>query len=261
VYTAEFEEMFGGLFHRRKTDNTSHLLDLEPSSGVSMVRSYFSPTDHAVAGAVLPLIEEATSTLDIAMFFFTSAPIADALQRAKERGVTVRLVLDAGGAANSSSKHRALCSSGIAVKIENWGGKSHSKWAVADAGLPHATVVLGSMNWTGAGDADNDENTLYVKDEAFARPFGTEFERQWSDLAAVPTCAAVDAEGADSSMCSSSGCSVSCTSGSCCDGIDNDYDEKLDLDDEACNCFDGLDNDADGYVDTADFECASGDDP
>ena len=48
-----------------------------------------------------------------------------------------------------------------------------------------AAVVFGSMNWTGAGDADNDENTLYVKNDGFADAFHAEFEREWADLGAV----------------------------------------------------------------------------
>ena len=35
----------------------------------------------------------------------------------------------------------------------------------------------------------NDENTLYIKSRAFAAPFQSEFQRQWADLANVPTCA------------------------------------------------------------------------
>lgn len=39
----EFEEMFSGLFHHRKTDNTTHVLDTAKfSEGTSVVASYFS---------------------------------------------------------------------------------------------------------------------------------------------------------------------------------------------------------------------------
>ena len=58
-----------------------------------------------------------------------------------------------------------------------------------------AAVVFGSMNWTGAGDTDNDENTLYVKNAGLAAAFPGEFERQWADLASVPACTTVSAEG------------------------------------------------------------------
>ena len=259
IYRTEFDEMFSGSFHHRKADDTAHVLDASKfTDGTTLVASYFSPTDDAITNAVVPFIDGATETLDIAMFFFTSQTIGDAVLAAKARGVAVRVVIDAGGAANAYSRTPSLCAAQIPVKWENWGGKSHSKWAVADAGLPdRAAVVFGSMNWTNAGNVDNDENTLYVKHAGLAAEFQAEFERQWADLANVPACSAVSAEGADSSSCGSSiDCSSSCSSGSCCDGSDNDYDGHPDLTDEACACADGIDNDGDGFVDTADWECS-----
>jgi hypothetical protein len=233
------------------------------SDGTTVVKSYFSPTDDAQNNAVIPLIDNAGHTLDIAMFYLTSQAIAAAAQAAKARGVQVRLLIDAGGAANQYSQVPALCASQIPVKWENWGGKSHSKWAVADSGYAgQAAVVFGSMNWTGAGNVDNDENTLYVKNAGFAAEFQTEFNRQWADLAGVPSCSTISAEGADSSSCGSAvDCTGSCASGSCCDGADNDYDGHSDLSDEGCACADGIDNDGDGYVDGNDWECQSVTDP
>jgi phosphatidylserine/phosphatidylglycerophosphate/cardiolipin synthase-like enzyme len=258
MYTAEFEEMFGGLCHRRKTDSGAHVLDESQfSDGTTVVESYFSPTDDALNNAIIPLIDGAAQTLDIAMFFLTSSEIGQAILAAKARGVAVRMVIDAGGAANAYSVVPSLCAAQIPVKWENWGGKSHSKWAVADAGVPgEAAVVFGSMNWTNAGNVNNDENTVYVENDGFAQAFQQEFDRQWADLAGVPACQAVSAEGADSSSCGSQlDCTTSCTSGSCCDNSDNDYDGHSDLTDEACACDDGLDNDGDGYIDGDDWEC------
>jgi hypothetical protein len=191
------------------------------------------------------------------MFFFTNTLISDAIVSASRRGVRVRLILDAGGAANVYSKHWNLCNSGIAVKVENWGGKSHSKWAVADSMVANrAAVVFGSMNFTVAGDAQNDENTLVVKHDGFAAEFQNEFERQWESLAQVPVCVNTSAEGADSSNCEpAESCHKKCNSGSCCDGIDNDYDGRTDLSEESCGCADGIDNDGDGYTDRKDFDC------
>ena len=256
IYSAEFSELHAGLFHLRKTDDTEHAIAAGHFTDGSIVRSYFSPTDRAAERGVIPLIEAASTTLDIAMFYFTSQPIADAIVGAVQRGVAVRMILDAGGAGNAYSKHGELCGSGVPVKSENWGGKSHSKWAVADAGLPGAAVVLGSMNWTASGDEQNDENTLYVQNAGFAALFASEFARQWTDLAAVPACASISVEGHDSSVCEpADDCQAFCSSGSCCDGLDNDYDGETDLEEESCACADGLDNDADGYTDASDFDC------
>lgn len=257
IYSGEMDEMAAGFFHKAKGDNTRHILDAALFTDGTVLKSYFSPTDNARDNAVIPLINAATSTLDIAMFYLTSQEIGNAVLAAKARGVVVRVVIDAGGAANAYSMTPAFCSAGIPVKWENWGGKSHSKWAVADAAIPsQAAVVFGSMNWTNAGNSVNDENTLYVKNAAFAIEFQREFDREWTDLAGVPSCAAVNAEGADASTCGSpTDCTVFCASGSCCDGVDNDYDGHSDLTDEACACSDGIDNDDDGFVDANDREC------
>jgi len=197
------------------------------------------------------------------MFFFTSEVLASALIGASARGVEVRVILDAEGAASRYSQHPLLCAAGIALKIENFGGKSHAKWAVADAALPaSARVVFGSMNWTKAGDALNDENTLIVQNAAFAAGFAAEFEREWALLAALPACTRIWAEGADSSACSpKEDCTLTCASGACCDGVDNDHDGRLDLEEEACACADDTDNDVDGYVDSDDFDCRPPRDP
>jgi phosphatidylserine/phosphatidylglycerophosphate/cardiolipin synthase-like enzyme len=255
VYLTEFEEMYSGAFHRRKANNTRHLVQMDTENGPMRIESYFSPTDRAIASAVLPLIRNAKRTLDIAMFFFTSREVAAALVEAHRRGVSIRMILDAGGASNRYSQHHTLCEHGVEVKVENWGGKSHSKWAVADAGERTAAVVFGSMNWTEAGDRNNDENTVYVHSSEFAAPFRVEFEREWKDLAAVPACVMVGAEGAESSRCTAGDCTRGCRSGSCCDMIDNDYDGKVDASEEACGCHDGLDNDGDGFIDANDFDC------
>lgn len=260
VYDAEFAQMYGGKFHHKKADDTPHALTLADGTHVE---SYFSPSDGALAHVVLPLIQAAQRTLDVAMFFFTDADAAQALVDAAARGVRVRMVLDATGAAHPASKSPQLCAADIPVKVENWGGKSHSKWAVADADSDAATVLFGSMNWTGSGDQDNDENTLVVHDRALATQFHAEFERQWADLPDALICAHVQAESADSSECGPNhACSNACTSGACCDGIDNDHDGLIDLQEEACGCNDGIDNDEDGFIDAEDYDCRSApDDP
>jgi phosphatidylserine/phosphatidylglycerophosphate/cardiolipin synthase-like enzyme len=256
AYTHELSEMFSGTFHTQKRDDTPHRFG--PLQDGAELECYFSPSDQTLQNAVLPLIAGATHSLDIAMFYFTEPSIADALVAAAARGVEVRMVLDAGGAENRYSRHTQLCAAGVPVKIENWGGKAHGKWAVADVGLPErARVIVGSLNWTAAANEHNDENTLLISSRSVAEQFAAEFERQWQDLPEELICARVQVEGATSSDCNPvDDCSRQCRAGSCCDGLDNDYDGRIDAQEEACACGDGLDNDADGYVDAADFDCS-----
>jgi phosphatidylserine/phosphatidylglycerophosphate/cardiolipin synthase-like enzyme len=255
AYTRELEEMLGGQYHAQKQDDTPHRF--APLSDGTVIELYFSPSDKTLEHALLPLIRGARETLDIAMFFFTEPSVAQALVDAAARGVAVRMVLDAGGAENKYSRHLQLCQADVPVKIENWGGKAHGKWAVADAALgEHARVIVGSLNWTAAADRHNDENTLVIASPSVAGQFAGEFARQWADLPDEVICGRVQAEGPTSSVCEvAMDCVHTCRSGSCCDGIDNDHDGLSDAREEACGCGDGLDNDEDGYVDGADYDC------
>jgi phosphatidylserine/phosphatidylglycerophosphate/cardiolipin synthase-like enzyme len=258
AYTQELSEMFSGTFHAQKRDDTVHRFGPLQDGGAEL-ECYFSPSDDTLQHAVLPLIAAATDTLDITMFYFTEPSIADALVAAAGRGVEVRMVLDAGGAENRYSRHTQLCDAGVPVKIENWGGKQHGKWAVADAALPErARVIVGSFNWTAAANQHNDENTLLIRSPSVATQFAEEFERQWSDLPDTLVCASVQVEGPSSSDCAPAhDCIAQCRSGSCCDGLDNDHNGRIDAQEEACACSDGIDNDADGYTDAVDFDCQS----
>lgn len=260
AYTREVEEMLAGRYHTQKQDDTAH--HFGPFDDGTRLECYFSPSDQTLQRAVLPLIDAARETLDIAMFYFTEPNIANALLAAAERGVRVRMVLDAGGADNRYSRHPQLCAAGVPVKVENWGGKAHGKWAVADVALPErARVVVGSFNWTAAAEQHNDENTLLISSSSVAQQFAQEFERQWDDLSDDLICAKVEIEGPSSSTCGvAAACIATCQRGSCCDRIDNDHDGRIDAQEEACACSDGQDNDADGYIDDADYDCQTDED-
>lgn len=95
----------------------------------------------------------------------------------------VYAVFDQLGAGNVSSADEALCLAGAKVKIENFPGKLHHKFAVLDVNGANPAVVLGSYNWTDSGGYDNDENTLIIYDTALAQAYYTEW---LSMYAAIP---------------------------------------------------------------------------
>ncbi len=209
AYTTEFEEMFGGSFHNDKSDNTPHVFP--PLADGTVIESYFGPTDDAETNAIVRLIDEALATLDVRMFYFTDYDIRDAILAAHQRGAAVRMIIDASAAANEYSQHQALRDAGIPVKVEDWGGKEHMKAAVADG----IAVVLGSQNWTGSGNTESDENTLYIKNSVLAESFTDDFELHW---AAIPNTWASGNPGAESIH----------STGSLADFIDNDHDGLTD---------------------------------
>lgn len=209
AYTHDFEELFAGRFHRIKRPLASRVLPRLPDG--TYIEAFFPPADDAVHGAWVRAIDAAAESIDAVAYAATHADIEAALLRAKVRGVGVRLILDATGAASPYSIHRSLRAAGVAVKTENWGGKAHAKLLVADG----YTVVLGSQNWTQAGQRDNDENVLYIENRALGAAITTHFEADWWSIPEAYGVIDPPAEGAVSA-------------GSLADMLDNDHDGLTD---------------------------------
>jgi hypothetical protein len=106
---------------------------------------------------IIALIDAAKSTIYFAMYEFTLTDIADALVAAKERGVAVYGVADAGESSSSYDQPimRELTDAGIPVVTEkhaDGNGIMHIKAIVTDS-----AYALGSYNWTGSATTENDE--------------------------------------------------------------------------------------------------------
>lgn len=106
---------------------------------------------------IIALIDEAQSTIYFAMYEFTLRDIADALVAAKERGVTVKGLVDKGESENSYDAPimAELRSAGIPVETEHHAdgsGIMHIKAIVTDK-----AYALGSYNWTSSATHENDE--------------------------------------------------------------------------------------------------------
>lgn len=214
-YTSEFEQMFAGKFHWMKSPQLLPMrAQIDPETWLEV---YFSPQHTPMKKVVEPLIENARESIDIAVFFLTHKGIAQDLIDAKNRGVKVRVVIDSTGASNEYSKHEVLRLAGIPVKVEDFGGKMHAKSAVIDGNI----VIGGSMNWTGAGEDDNDENTIVLHSQKIGAQYEAWFEKVWARIPDRWLESRPDAESRDSGT-------------SCRDGFDNDYDHKSDQEDPGC---------------------------
>jgi len=139
---------------------------------------YFSDRDQA-GGRVIAAINRARSTLDVAMFDLTHPDITAALDRARRRGVRIRLVADEGQARDRRSEVPYLRSRGIAVRLSGGfhGARSimHDKFAVFDG----QTVETGSFNWTSSADRYNFENLIFISNPAVADGYEAAFGRIW----------------------------------------------------------------------------------
>ena len=216
VYTAEFDR----LRVRREPDDRKERDGVEVLSvGDAEVTAWFSPQDRPLRFGVQALLATAKRSIDAPVFFLTSKHAAADLIDAHRRGVRVRVIVDATSAKNGYSKHELLRAAGVATKVENWGGKMHMKVAVVDGEF----LVLGSMNWTSAGEDANDENTLLVRSRPLAERMAASFEDMWRSIPNrwAQSGSRPDPESLDST-------------GACFDGIDNDFDDLADGQDPGC---------------------------
>jgi phosphatidylserine/phosphatidylglycerophosphate/cardiolipin synthase-like enzyme len=214
-YTNEFEQMHKGFFHATKQKQPPMRADLHPDLSVQVL---FSPQHKPITEAVRPLIQSARSSIDVAVFFLTHKEIAQDLLNAHQRGVKVRVLLDATAATNEYTKHEVLRLGGIPVKVEDFGGKMHAKSAVID----DEYVITGSMNWTSAGERGNDENTIILRSGKLARQYRSWFQTVWERVDNRWLTANPIPESRDSGF-------------ACMDGTDNDFDHKDDAEDEGCS--------------------------
>ena len=214
-YTHEFEQMWvQDRYHEDKLSSGLKELDLE---GGDRLEVLFSPQDRPISSRVRPLIQNATASIDVAVFFLTHKGITQDLLEAKQRGVRVRVIMDATGASNEYSKHDLLRVGGVPVKVEDWGGKMHAKSAMIDGQV----VITGSMNWTGAGEGGNDENTVLLYSKSKSSEYRAWFDTLWNRLPERWLQGRPDPESNESMT-------------ACTDGADNDFDGRVDEGDAGC---------------------------
>lgn len=146
-----------------------------PLTLASEPQVYFCPQD-ACADELIKRIDMAKSTMDIAIYSFTLDDISAAVARARERGVTVRIVFDNDQSANAYSEDEKLAALGVVVKRRNGSGYMHNKYVIIDGHL----VGTGSFNYSDNANTKNEENLIFIEDTALAEQYTQNFEEIWA---------------------------------------------------------------------------------
>jgi len=156
--------------------NTSAPVTAAPMTTLDSCRiaSYFSP-DGGCEDAIVGVIDDTRRTLDCAIYTFTSREIAQALIRAHERGVSVRIINDRVQASDKYAKKRYLEKSGVPIRTHIGGGIFHNKFLVADS----ITIITGSYNWTASANESNYENIVIIESPALAKTYEEQFGKLW----------------------------------------------------------------------------------
>jgi phosphatidylserine/phosphatidylglycerophosphate/cardiolipin synthase-like enzyme len=127
-----------------------------PSVGTGEV--FFSP-DGGVTDAIVREIGTAKEQVLVQAYSFTSAPIAEALVKAKKRGLKVEAVLDHSNRSTKYSGATFLRNQDIPVWVDERHAIAHNKVILID----QDTVITGSFNFTRNAEENNAENLLLIK--------------------------------------------------------------------------------------------------
>ncbi len=136
---------------------------------------------------LVTLMDTATKTLDVADYDFDLASVADAMVRAKGRGVIVRMVTDTDTLTNVKdmaiqSAFGKLKGAGIPVVDDQRSAIMHDKFTVVD----NATVQTGSWNYTDGDTYHLNNNMIVIRNAQIAQNYTTEFNKMFEKRAFGP---------------------------------------------------------------------------
>jgi phosphatidylserine/phosphatidylglycerophosphate/cardiolipin synthase-like enzyme len=136
----------------------------------------FAPEEDCAAFAVRPIDSAEREILVGAYGLTAGSGIVEALVRAMERGVDVRLIADKTTPCERESGIEPLSSAGVPIWIDAQARIAHAKTMVIDG----AVTLTGSMNWT-RGAAANSEDLNLISSPAVAAAYTA----HWRDRLAV----------------------------------------------------------------------------
>ncbi len=139
-----------------------------------VVLPIFSPDN---GHSIIDYIDSAKTSIDIEMYLFTSKDALAALERAKFRGVTIRVILEKNVIANDNQDiFNAIASDGISVRYASTNyALTHSKFIIVDG----HRVLVGSHNLSNAALNKNREASVIITDLLTVAEFQSVFEKDW----------------------------------------------------------------------------------
>ena len=165
---------------------TTHLQELTrgAEAGSTNAEDHFSPAEDLERMDVARL-EQAKSSVDIAMYAFTDRYLADELKQLAQRGVKVRIYRDrqqyeeeqrnATKHSNDSTTSMLTGLANVQIRVKGHRELMHLKAYVVDGSM----LRDGSANWSPSGEKRQDNNAHFTADPAQVKAFEKNFEEIW----------------------------------------------------------------------------------
>jgi phosphatidylserine/phosphatidylglycerophosphate/cardiolipin synthase-like enzyme len=142
-------------------------------SNLTVLGVYFSPQG-GCEGQVVNWIDRANKTIHVVIYSFTNDAIGDAVVRAHQRGVEIKVVFEK-KQVSEYSEYWKLQNIGALVKNDTNSGLMHHKTAIIDGYI----LLTGSFNWSGAAEERNNENLMILESDYLTIAFIEEFQQIW----------------------------------------------------------------------------------
>jgi len=126
-------------------------------------------------GPLVASIDSARLTVDVVIYSLSLRSVRDALIRAHERGVQVRMVMESDNMDRSAPQ--ALLDAGIPILGDCREGLMHDKFVIID----RSEVWLGSMNFTYSGAYEDNNQLFLIRSTKMAENYTKEFEEMFID--------------------------------------------------------------------------------
>lgn len=148
--------------------------------GETAVNLYLGPSPF-LSKAAVEFIRAASNTLEVCIYELNIPEVLDALLKAHNRGVFVRVAVHPASIPNEHDrymyeKYDRLISRGVLRPTNNRSGLMHNKFMVRD----NHTFWTGSYNLTKNGTEMNDNNVITFTHPQLAKNYKTEFEEIWA---------------------------------------------------------------------------------
>jgi len=160
-------------------------IELESGYGVrgSWFELYFTNPESPLSpqatggldGPLVEAIDSARLSIDVAAYSISLNSVRNALLRAHDRGVSVRLVMESTNMDRSDPQ--ILIEAGIPIVGDDRQGLMHDKFMVIDK----SEVWLGSMNFTDSGAYEDNNHMIRIHSTKMAENYNKEFEEMFTD--------------------------------------------------------------------------------
>jgi len=128
-----------------------------------------------VDGPLVDAIDGARLSIDVAAYSLSLNSVRNALLRAHDRGVTVRVVMESTNMDRSDPQ--IMIEAGIPIIGDNRQGLMHDKFLVIDK----SEVWLGAMNFTDSGTYEDNNNLMRIHSTKIAENYSVEFNEMFED--------------------------------------------------------------------------------